>query len=118
MKIGLRGLDFAKSSGKNKKCTHFSSFDRSFPSFCSLVNSTEFHKGASIWKFNNSVIYDCNFIKEMKCFILVTDDVFDEQSQGEILKYEIQKFSICYSKVIAEEKRKKQHELENKQGLF
>ena len=48
----------------------------------------------------------------------MTDDVFDEQSQWEILKYEIQKFSICYSKVIAEEKRKKQHELENKQGLF
>ena len=49
----------------------------------------------------------------MKCFIhdtqkkLVTDDVFDEQSQWEILKFEIRKFSIPYSKVIAKEKRKK-----------
>ena len=56
----------------------------------------------------------------MKCFIhdtkkrLVTDDVFDEQSQWEILLYEIQKSSIHYSKVIAKEKRKKQHELEIK----
>ena len=56
----------------------------------------------------------------MKCFIrdtkkrLVNDDVFDEQSQCEILKYEIRKFSIRYSKVIAKEKRKKQHELESK----
>ena len=56
----------------------------------------------------------------MKCFIhdtkkrLVTDDVSDKQSQWKILKYEIRKFSIRYSKVIAKEKRKKQHELESK----
>ena len=49
----------------------------------------------------------------MKCVIhetkktLLTEDLFDEQSQWEILKYEIQKFSIRYSKVIAKEKRKK-----------
>ena len=48
----------------------------------------------------------------MKCFIydtkkrLVTDDVFDKQSQWEILKYEIQKFYICYSKVNTKEKKK------------
>ena len=56
----------------------------------------------------------------MKCFIhdtkkrLVTDDVFVEQSQWEILKYEIRKFTMRCSKVIAKEKRKKQHELESK----
>ena len=56
----------------------------------------------------------------MKCFIrdtkkrLVNDDVFDEQSQCEILKYEIRKFSIRYSKVIVKIKRKKLHELESK----
>ena len=47
----------------------------------------------------------------MKCFIydtkkrLVTEDVFDQQSQYDILKYGIQKFSIRYSKVIAKEKK-------------
>ena len=56
----------------------------------------------------------------MKCFTyntkkrLVTEDVFDEQSQWKILKSEIRKFSIRYSKVIVKEKRKKQHELESK----
>ena len=56
----------------------------------------------------------------MKCFIhdikkkLVTDEVFDEQSQLEIFKYDIPKFSIRYPKVISKEKRKKQHELERK----
>ena len=56
----------------------------------------------------------------MKCFIhdtkkrLVMKDVFDEQSQWEILKYEIKKFSIRYSKVIANETRKKQYKLESK----
>ena len=58
-------------------------------------------------------------MKEMKCFIddtkkrLVSKDVFDEQSQWQILKHEIRKFSIHYSKVIAKEKRKKQHKLES-----
>ena len=61
-----------------------------------LVNSKEFGKGLGIWKFNNSLVFDRNFVKEIKCFIhdtekrFVTDDVFDEQSQWEILKYEIQ----------------------------
>ena len=45
---------------------------------------------------------------------LVTEDVFDEQSQWEILEYEIRKFSIRYSKVLAKEKRKRQHKLESK----
>ena len=62
------------------------------PVFCLLVNSTEFGKDPSVWKFNNSLIFDCNFVEEMKCFIhdtkkrLVTDEIFDEQSQWEILK--------------------------------
>ena len=79
------------------------------PVFCSLLNSKEFPKSPGIWKFNNSLI----FVKEMKCFIhdtkkgVVTEDVFDQQSQWENLKYEIRTFSICYSKVIAKEKRKK-----------
>ena len=91
-----------------------------WPVFCSLLNSTEFLKGPGIWKFYNSLIFDRNFVKEMKCFIhdtkktLLTEDVFDKQSQWQIVKYEIRKFSIWYSKEIAKEKRKKQHELENK----
>ena len=100
-----------KSSAKNKKHS---------PVFCLLLNSTEFPKGSGISKFNNSFIFDCNFVKEMKCFIhdakerVVTKDVFVEQSRWEILKHEIRKFSIRYSKVIAKEKRKKQLELESK----
>ena len=90
------------------------------PVFCSLLNCTDFSKGPGIWKFNNSLIFDCNFVKEIICFIhgtnkrLVTEDAFDQQSQWEILKYEIRKFSLRFSKVIAEEKRKKQYELESK----
>ena len=90
------------------------------PVFCSLLNSMEIPKGPGIWKFNNSLIFDRNFVKEIKCFIhdtkktLLTEDVFDKQSQWEILKYEIRKFPIRYSKVIAKEKRKKQYELESK----
>ena len=46
--------------------------------------------------------------------LYIINDVFDEQVKWEILKYEIQKFTIRYSKVIAKEKRKKQLELESK----
>ena len=52
--------------------------------FFSLLNSTEFPKGPGIWKFNNSLIFDYNFVKEMKYYIhdtkkrLVTEDVFDQ----------------------------------------
>ena len=89
------------------------------PVFCLLLNSKEFPKGPGIWKFNNSLIFVGNFVKEIKCFIhgtkkrLVTEDVFDEQFQWEIQKYEIRKFSIRYSKVIAKE-RQNQHELDSK----
>ena len=85
------------------------------PVSCSFVNSVEFRKSPGIWKYSKSFIFDSNFVKEMKCFTrdtnkrLVTDDVFDEESQWEILKYEIRKCTIEYSKVIAKEKRKKQH---------
>ena len=90
------------------------------PVFCSLLNSTEFPKGSGVSKSNSSFVFHCNFVKEMKCFIhdaierVVTEDVFDEQSQWEILKQEIRKFSIRYLKVIAKEKRNKQLELESK----
>ena len=37
--------------------------------FCLFVDRMEFRKGPGIWKFNNSLIFDQNFKKEMKCFI-------------------------------------------------
>ena len=43
---------------------------------------------------------------------LVIENVFDQQSQWEILKYALRKFSKRYSKTIAKEKRKKQQNLE------
>ena len=67
--------------------------------FRSLLNSAEFPKGPGIWPFNSSLIFDCNFVKQMKGFIhdtkkrLVTEDAFDKKSQCEILKYEIRKLS-------------------------
>ena len=93
---------------RTRKYRHFKhSFGRSFASFCLLLNSTEFPNGPGIWKLNKSLIFDRNFVKEIKCFIydtkkkLVTEDALDKQSQWEILKYEIWKFSVRYSKIIA-----------------
>ena len=60
----------------------------------------------------------------MKCWIhgtkkrLIIEDVFDQQSQWKILKYDIQKFWIPYLKLIAKEKRKKHQELESKLNIL
>ena len=43
---------------------------------------------------------------------LVIENVFDQQSQWEILKCALRKFSKRYSETIAKEKRKKQQNLE------
>ena len=71
--------------------------------FCTLLKRAEFPKDPGIWKFNNSFIFDRIIVKEMQCFIhdtkkrLLTEDVFHNQSQWEISKYQIQKFSLSYS---------------------
>ena len=39
------------------------------PVFCSLLNITQFPKGPGIWKLNNSLIFDSNFVEEMKSYI-------------------------------------------------
>ena len=46
------------------------------------------------WIFKNTLIFDCNFVKEMKCIIhgnknsLVTEGVFDQQFRKHELENE------------------------------
>ena len=55
---------------KTRKYRHFKrSFGRSFAGFCLLLNSKEFPNGPGVWKLNKSLIFDRNFVKEIKCFI-------------------------------------------------
>ena len=86
----------------------------------SISESKDFNFGSGLWKFNNSLIKDKNFVKDLKRFIQETnnnlslDSNIDNQLRWELLKYEIRKFSIKFSKTKAKSERMKRTDLENK----
>ena len=58
-----------------------------------------------LWKFNNSLVLNSDFVDKMKTHISNTqkrlnkENVRDDQTRWEYLKYEIRKFSIKFSKL-------------------
>ena len=79
----------------------------------------ELRQGSGLWKFNNSLLQDENFVKELKKCIKEletqdTENVLDKQIKWDFLKYEIRKFCIAFSKSLQKEKKQKIHNLENK----
>ena len=89
------------------------------PVLISISSSNEIKKGSGLWKFNNSLIYDQNYISQTKDLILEIKtnsnsySNFDDQVKWEFLKYEIRKFTIKYCKEKAKQKRARKEELEN-----
>ena len=77
-----------------------------------------------LWKFNKSLFLNKEYIKKIKEHILFTikmldnDDLRDETVRWEYLKYEIQKFAICFAKNLSKEVRKKTQYLEKKVKHF
>ena len=73
--------------------------------------------GPGFWKFNSSLLNNETFKINLKDFIKNTKSKLnfnDTQLNWELLKYEIRKFIISYSKVIAKEERARRLKLENK----
>ena len=75
------------------------------PTFNSLSKSNEITKGKDLWKFNNSLISNEDYVKKkMKIHIsdilnfLHKENIVDDQVISEYLKYEIRKLTIQYSK--------------------
>ena len=72
-----------------------------------------------VWKFNNSLISNLNFVDEMKTvqkviFGFENDTYLNDQVKWELLKYEILKFAINFSKKTSTKFRKLQRDLETK----
>ena len=81
------------------------------------IENINFQKGAGYWKYNSSLnddlIYTNQLIKLIDDFLqscLITN----KQAKWELLKYEIRKFTIQYTKKISKEKRKHKQGLEEK----
>ena len=90
------------------------------PVFCSFVNNDIFARGSGVWKFNNSLLLNTEFVKKLKTHIktvksnLQENSYFSDHSKWEFLKYEIRKFSISFSKNLAKTERIIQTNLENR----
>ena len=90
------------------------------PLLFSLKLRTDENRGKGLWKFNNSLSMNSDFQTKMKFHIKSTletleiEGIRDPQVRWEFLKYEIRKFSIEFSKLQAQNKKKEKMFLENK----
>ena len=73
-----------------------------------------------MWKFNNSLISNTDFVKEIKQLIenikqqQLSESEQTDQIKWELLKYEIRKFAITFSRKISQNTKRSQCELEKK----
>ena len=94
------------------------------PILFSLNQMSEFSHGKSLWKFNKSLLFNKEYVENIKEHILLmikmldSDDLQDEQVRWEYSKYKIRKFTIRSSKNLAKEVRKETQSLEEKVKHF
>ncbi|NQY31505.1 MAG: hypothetical protein HRT69_18820, partial [Flavobacteriaceae bacterium] len=88
------------------------------PVLLSLNESKENDRGKGLWKFNNSLLEDENFKKDLRkliqtSFEKLSKSEFSPHFIWEMIKYEIRKFCIKHSKINSKIKRenKLQHEI-------
>ena len=92
------------------------------PVFCSIPKRNEFNKGKGrgLWKFNNSLISDTDFVKQMKQLIenikqqQLSESEQTDQIKWELLKNEVRIFAITFSRKISQNTKRSQCELEKK----
>ena len=92
------------------------------PVFCSVSKRNEFNKGngRGLWKFNNFLISNADSVKQMKQLIenikqqQLSESEQTDQIKWELLKYEIRKFAITFSRKISQNTKRSQCELEKK----
>ena len=87
------------------------------PVLFSLSKEKTTLRSKGFWKFNSSLIKDQNYISEIKKLIRnfsnENESLFNRQLKWELLKYEVRKFTIKYTKHVAKEKRQQRTNLEN-----
>ncbi len=74
-------------------------------------------RGQSFWKFNSSLLQDKKYTEEMRRRLSnwkIECDMSDKRMKWEMIKYEIRKFTINFSKAKKQETQKIQRDLERK----
>ena len=90
------------------------------PIYFSLLKQHHLINGKGLWKFNNSLINNEDFIEKMSLHIKIILKVFDnenisdDQVKWEYLKYKVRKFTIHSSKNLAKSIRDERIKLEEK----
>ena len=90
----------------------------------SCFKNQESKRGRGLWKFNNSLIENAEYVLQMKKFILDTsnelfnENILDDQVIWEYLKYNIRKYTIKFSKELAKSTNKITTDLETKLKHF
>ena len=80
------------------------------PVLCSFQNLSQCQRGLGLWKFNNSLVCDEEYVLRLKELIskvkgeLNHCNQFCDQVKWEVLKYEVRCFSIKFSKYLAKAK--------------
>ena len=86
------------------------------PVLMSLSNDNSDNNGRVLWKCNSSLVYDVEKMKKTNYKVANSNEFLeDAQMKWEFLKFEIQKFTIDYSKTAA--KIRKQHKIDLEQKL-
>ena len=72
-------------------------------------------KGNGFWKFNSSLIKDHMYVSQIKHLArsFLSNDIPNINAQWQLLKYEIRKFTVDYTKRIARQRRIQQAYLES-----
>ena len=52
------------------------------PVFCSFVNNDTFARGSGVWKFNNSLLFNTEFVKKLKIHIETVKSNLQENTQS------------------------------------
>ena len=84
------------------------------PVFCSISKQNEVNKrkDTGLWKFNNSLISNTDFVKQIKQLIQnikqqeLSESEQTDQIKWELLMYEIRKFAITFSRNISQNTKK------------
>ena len=84
--------------------------------FFSLVSTKPASKGKGLWKFNNSLLLNEEFVTKMRNYIHLKinemnhENINNGQIRWEFLKYKVRKFSRKFSKTLAKENKLKLYE--------
>ena len=92
------------------------------PVIFSLSKGNDCLRGKGFSKFNSSLTKDQNYITEVTklihSFFTTNQSLYNCQLIWELLKYEVRKFTINYTKQIAKEKRLQRTNLENQLNIL